>query len=146
MFSLRGDAHRFYLKLKTALNKNQHFKCIKELTEIDEIQNFYITLDDRILKKIYYRMVKEKNGSGIIPILVSSGPLILLVFSNQLQQFLFKYGSLLFVGFVFVYILLLTISVILHFHEKAWAAVHIEIIQDILKERNIKSPSDHVVK
>jgi len=136
MFATRGDAHRFYLKLKTTLNKDQQFVSIQELAEIDEIQKFYSTIDDRMLKKIYYRMIKEKNGSGIIPILVSSGPLILLVFSNQLQKFLFKYGGLIVVGFSCIYILLLTISVILHFHEKAWAAVHIEIIQDILKERN----------
>lgn len=136
MFATRGDAHRFYLKLKTTLDKDQQFVSIQELVEIDEIQKFYSTIDDRMLKKIYYRMIKEKNGSGIIPILVSSGPLILLVFSNQLQKFLFKYGGLIVVGFSCIYILLLTISVILHFHEKAWAAVHIEIIQDILKERN----------
>ena len=136
MFATRGDAHIFYLKLKTTLSKDQQFISIQELTEIDEIQKFYSTIDDRMLKKIYYRMIKEKNGSGIIPILVSSGPLILLVFSNQLQKFLFNYGGLIVIGFSFIYILLLTISVILHFHEKAWAAVHIEIIQDILKERN----------
>ncbi|MFC6602770.1 hypothetical protein ACFQDF_16740 [Ectobacillus funiculus] len=88
MFATRGDAHRFYLKLKTTLNKDQQFISIQELAEIDEIQKFYSTIDDRMLKKIYYRMIKEKNGSGIIPILVSSGPLILLVFSNQLQKFL----------------------------------------------------------
>lgn len=144
MFATRGDAHRFYLKLKTTLDKDQQFVSIQELAEIDEIQKFYSTIDDRMLKKIYYRMIKEKNGSGIIPILVSSGPLILLVFSNQLQKFLFKYGGLIVVGFSCIYILLLTISVILHFHEKAWAAVHIEIIQDILKERN--SPLSSTLK
>jgi hypothetical protein len=32
--------------------------------------------------------------------------------------------------------MILTLSVILHFREKAWAAFHMEIIQDILKERN----------
>ncbi|MBO9129131.1 hypothetical protein [Bacillus sp. 165] len=136
MFSLRGDAHRLYLKLKTTLNKDSHAESMKELAEIEEIQNFYVTLDDRLLKNIYYRMLKEKSGSGIIPVLVSSAPLILLVFSNSLQKFLFKYGMIHFVGFSFVYLLLLTFSVLLHFHERAWAAVHIEIIQGILKERS----------
>ncbi|MFC3885689.1 hypothetical protein ACFOU2_20315 [Bacillus songklensis] len=139
MFSLRGDAHKIYLQLKKTSNKGRSFNSIKKLTEIDEIQNFYKSIDSRTLEKIYYRMIKEKNGSGTIPIFVSSVPWLFFLFSRQLQQFLFKEGSLLWVVFVFVYISILTIGVILHFHEKSWAAVHIEIIQDILKERKNKS-------
>jgi hypothetical protein len=135
MFSLRGDAHKIYLQLKRASNKDRSFKHIKKLTEIGEMQNFYISIDSRTLEKIYYRMIKEKNGSGIIPILVSSVPWLFFLFSQQLQKFLFKEGSLLWIIFVLVYISILIISVILHFHEKSWAAVHIEIIQDILNER-----------
>jgi hypothetical protein len=135
MFSLRGDAHKIYLKLKRASNNKQSFKSVKEIKQIEEIQNFYISIDSPTLKKIYFCMIKEKNGSGIIPILVSSGPWLFLLFSKQLQEFLFKDGSLLWFFFVSAYILIITISVILHFHEKSWASVHTEIIQEILHER-----------
>jgi hypothetical protein len=59
----------------------------------------------------------------------------LFLFSEPLIKFLFKEGSQLWVFFGAAYLLLLAISVILHFHEKAWAAFHMEIILDILKER-----------
>lgn len=132
MFSFRGDAHKLYLKLKKEKNSLEHNKY---LTEIAEIQDFYMEIDSSILEKIQYRMIKEKNGSGIIPILVSSGPWFLLLFSNQIQTFLFKDGSYLWLFFSFIYVLVLTISVMVHFHEKSWAAVHTEIIEDILKKR-----------
>jgi hypothetical protein len=146
MFSLRGDAHKIYLQLKKTLNKDRSFKHIKKLTEIDEIQNLYMSIDSRTLEKIYYRMIKEKNGSGTIPIFVSSVPWLFFLFSKPLQQFLFKEGNLLWIVFVLVYISILTISVILHFHEKSWAAVHIEMIQDILKERKSKGSSGYRVE
>ena len=138
MFSLRGDAHKIYLKLKRASNNKKPFKSIKELIEVEDIQKFYISIDSETLKKIYYCMIKEKNGSGIIPILISSAPWLFFLFSKQLQEFLFKEGSFLWVIFVFAYITILTVSVILHFHEKSWASVHIEIIQEILHERKQK--------
>uniref|UniRef100_A0A942YCR7 Uncharacterized protein n=1 Tax=Neobacillus citreus TaxID=2833578 RepID=A0A942YCR7_9BACI len=139
MFSFRGDAHKIYLKLKRALNNEQSFKSVREIDQIEQIQNFYISIDSPTLKKIYLCMIKEKNGSGIIPILVSSGPWLLLLFSEQLQKFLFKEGSVLWIYFAFAYIFILTMSVILHFHEKSWASVHIEIIQEILQERKEQS-------
>lgn len=135
MFSLRGDAHKIYLKLKKASRNEQSFHSVKALKEMEEIQKFYHSIDSDTLKKIYLCMIKENNGSGIIPLLVSSGPWLLLLFSKQLQDFLFKDGSWLWVFFVFIYITILTASVILHFHEKSWASVHIEIIQEILQER-----------
>ncbi|MEH7414355.1 hypothetical protein V7266_03560 [Neobacillus drentensis] len=139
MFSFRGDAHKIYLKLKRALNKEQSFKSVKELNQIEKVQNFYMDIESPTLKKIYFCMIKEKNGSGMIPILVSSGPWLLLLFSEQLQKFLFKEGSLLWMFFVLAYISILSLSVILHFHEKSWASVHIEIIQEILKDREQSS-------
>jgi hypothetical protein len=138
MFSLRGDAHKIYLKLKKAANNKKPFKSIKELIEVEDIEKFYISIDSETLKKIYFCMIKEKSGSGIIPILISSAPWLFFLFSKQLQEFLFKEGSFLWVIFVFAYITILTVSVILHFHEKSWASVHIEIIQEILHERKQK--------
>jgi hypothetical protein len=135
MISLRGDAHKIFLQLKKHANTDPEFKHMKKLKEIEEIQNFYNSIDNATLKKVYYRMIKEKNGSGIIPILISSAPWLFFLFSKQLQDFLFKDGSWLWVLFVFVYIIVLTWSVFLHFHEKSWATVHIEIIKEILKER-----------
>ncbi|OKL37875.1 hypothetical protein [Domibacillus mangrovi] len=136
MFSLRGDVHKIYLRLKKVYGEDQSFDEMKELMEIDEIQRLYQAIDSSTLKKILYRMIKEKTGSGTIPIYVSAVPWLCFLFAKQLQQFLFDEGSLLWVFFVFIYITILFISVILHFHEKSWAAVHIEIIQDILKKRN----------
>jgi hypothetical protein len=141
MFSLRGDAHKIFLKIKLTLNKGHTIKNIKEFIEIEEIQKVYQSLDSSTLKLIYYRMIKEKNGSGIIPIFVSSVPWLLFLFSKQLSQFLFKEGRLLWAVFGFVYLFILTISVILHFREKAWAAFHMEIIDDILKERKNQDSS-----
>ena len=135
MFSLRGDAHKIYLQVKKHSTKENSFEHITELSEIEEIRDLYQSIDSKTLKLIYYRMIKEKNGSGIIPIFVTSIPWLLFLFSHQLQQFLFKKGSLLWVIFGIVYIVMLTFSVILHFREKAWAAFHTEIIQDILKDR-----------
>lgn len=135
MFSLRGDAHKIYLHLKKASNKDRSFKGMKKLIEVEEIQNFYNSIDSDTLKKVYYCMIKEKNGSGIIPIIISSGPWLFLLFSNQLQDFLFKDGSLLWVVFSIIYISILSISVFLHFHERSWSFVHIEIIQEILHDR-----------
>lgn len=138
MFSFRGDAHKIYLQLKRVSNKDRSFKYMKKLIEVEEIQDFYISIASDTLKNIYYCMLKEKNGSGIIPVLISSAPWIFFLFSKQLQEFLFKDGSFLWVVFVFAYISILTISVLLHFHEKSWASVHIEIIQEILRERKEK--------
>ena len=135
MFSTRGDVHKFYLKLRKKRNKGRSFQSIKELTEIDEIQSFYITLDNGTLKKIYYYMIKEKSGLGIVPIFVSAVPWLLFLFAEQLQHFLFREGNLLFVIFISGYMFLLTLGTVLHFQEKAWVTVHIEIIQDILSER-----------
>ncbi|MEC2075236.1 hypothetical protein ABET41_04325 [Metabacillus fastidiosus] len=136
MFSFRGDAHKLYRQLRKA---NYNLAENKYLVEIAEIEAFYSGIESSILQKIYYRMTKEKNGSGIIPILITSGPWLLLLFSNQIQSFLFKEGSFLWVFFVVIYISILTISVVLHFHEKSWAAVHMEIIQDILEQRGGES-------
>jgi hypothetical protein len=135
MLSFRGDAHKIYLQLKKAIHNGESIKNMKELKEIESIQNLYYSLDSEQLQLIYYRMIKEKNGSGIIPIFVSSVPWLLFLFSKPLIDFLFKDGSILWALFGSVYLLILTLSVLLHFREKAWAAFHMEIIQDILKER-----------
>ncbi|MFD2043333.1 hypothetical protein ACFSTA_02925 [Ornithinibacillus salinisoli] len=133
MFSFRGDAHKIYRQLKKSPGKISDIGYMKET---EEIQNYYQTLDNGTLKLIYYRMVKEKNGSGIIPIYATAIPWLLFLFSSPLQDYLFKKGSINWVIFSLIYVTILTISLILHFREKAWAVFHIEIIQDILKERN----------
>ncbi|AZU60695.1 hypothetical protein [Neobacillus mesonae] len=138
MFSFRGDAHRVYLKLQKAVYKKEAVLQMKELKEIEEIIRFYHSLESSALRLIFYRMVKEKNGSGFILIFVTSFPWLLLMFSKQITDIL---GSLLWVIFGLVYLLILTISVILHFSEKAWAAFHMEIIQDVLTERKNKESS-----
>ncbi len=137
MVSFRGDAHKIYLQLKNNSNNGQSYKQVAGLEEIEEINQFYHSIDSSTLKLIYYRMIKEKNGSGIIPIFVSSVPWFLFMFSNRIQDFLFKEGRFVWlIIFALLYFTILTSSVILHFREKAWAAAHIEIIQDILKKRN----------
>ncbi len=141
MLSFRGDAHKIYLRVKRTASHNQSFQQIKELNEIQEYRIFYETIDSDTLKTIYYRMIKEKNGSGIIPILVTSVPWFFFLFSKQLQHLLFHDGSRLWLIFSFVYLFTLTTSVLMHFREKAWAAVHIEIIKDILQKRNAQDSS-----
>ena len=136
MFSFRGDAHKIFLHLKKTFQQNQPYSNIKELAEVKEIQRLYESIDSSTLKLINYRMIKEKNGSGIIPIFVTAVPWFLFLFSKQLQHILFEEGSSHWlIIFVIVYFVTLTLSVVLHFREKAWAAFHLEIIQDILEER-----------
>ncbi len=135
MISFRGDAWKFYLKLKRTQCSGEHIEQLKEITEIEEIQKFYEALGDRLLMKIRYRMVKEKKGSGMVPILVSTIPWLLFIFSKQLQGVLFRDGSYLWALFAFFYLAILISSVIVHFRENAWANVHTEIIDDILSER-----------
>ncbi|WP_078547658.1 hypothetical protein [Litchfieldia alkalitelluris] len=142
MISFRGDAHKLYLKIRENKLNNKKLRDIKPLTEIQEFQNFYREIDSDTLKTIYYRMIKEKNGSGIIPIFVTSVPWFFFLFSKQLQELLFKEGSVLWILFSFIYLFTLSTSVILHFRERAWAAVHIEIIQDTLKNRKDKGNTE----
>ncbi len=133
--AFRGDAHKLYIKLSKSNKADKPLRQVNELVEIQEIRAFYETIETATLQLIYYRMIKEKQGSGIIPIFVTSIPWFFFLFSKQLQEFLFKEGSLLFLLFGIFYMVTLTISVIVHFRENAWAAVHIEIIQDIVDER-----------
>ncbi|MBM6617826.1 hypothetical protein JR050_09120 [Bacillus sp. RD4P76] len=135
MLSFRGDAHKLYKKLLRLNTSRKPLKQQKELVEIQEIISFYESNETAILKLIYFRMIKEKQASGIIPIFVTSVPWFFFLFSKQLQEFLFREGSLHFLLFGFFYIVTLTVSVILHFREKAWASVHVEILQDIIECR-----------
>jgi len=135
MFTMKGDAHRIFLQLKETVQNGHSVHTINDFTEVEKIQQFYQSLDSSTLKIIYYRMVKEKHGSGIIPIFVTSIPWLLFLFAEPLIGFLFKEGSMLWAIFGFIYLTILTLSVILHFRERAWAAFHLEIIQDILSER-----------
>lgn len=143
LFSTKGDAHKVFLRLKKTIDNGGIIKETKEFKEIKEIQTLYQSLDSSTLQLIHYRMIKEQNGSGMIPILVSSAPWLLLLFSKQLASYLFHDGSWLWAGFCIVYLLILGLSVLIHFREKAWAAFHMEIIQDILKERENENAQGH---
>ena len=135
MFSLRGDAHKVFLQLRQTVHQKQSIHSLKSIQEIEEIHAFYQGLDSHTLRLIYYRIIKEKNGTGIVPIFVTSVPWFFFLFSKQLQEFLFKEGLFLWGVFSLIYLVTLSLSVVVHFREKAWAAFHLEIIQDILKER-----------
>lgn len=136
--SFRGDAHKLYLKLNKIHSKE--FMQTRELAEVQEIRSFYRTVSTDLLKLVYYRMIKEKNGSGIIPIFVTAIPWFIFLFSSKLQEFLFQEGGFLWLPFSIIYMFVLIISVVLHFREKAWAGLHIEIIQDVIEERNAETP------
>ena len=131
----RGDAHKIYLQLRKNPDTIRDSKYIKDLKEV---RDFYESIESDILKLIFYRLIKEKNGSGMIPIYVSSIPFLFLIFSQHLQKILFVEGTRNWMIFIVCYIVGITFSLFLHFREKAWAASHIEIIQDILKERGDK--------
>lgn len=90
MFSLRGDAHKVYLKLKKAAHQNQNAEEIDELAEMEEIRQLYLTLESATLRKVYYRMTKEKNGSGVVPILVSALPWLFFYFRSGCSNFYLK--------------------------------------------------------
>ncbi|MEN2767643.1 hypothetical protein [Ornithinibacillus xuwenensis] len=127
----RGDAHKLFLTLK----KQKDLESNKLLKEASDIRSFYESLDSKILQLVYYRMIKEQNGMGVIPIFVTSIPWLLFLFSSKLQDVLFNDGNMIWIIFISVYLILLTISVTFHFREKAWAAFHLEIISDVLSER-----------
>ncbi|MBR3121412.1 hypothetical protein D1B32_19605 [Oceanobacillus profundus] len=133
-FSMRGDAHKLYLRLKEM--PIEDIKESRYLKEPASIKEFYQLLDSETLKLIYYQIVKEKSGIGIIPIFATAIPWLLFLFANPLENFLFHDGSSNWMIFSIIYLILLTISLILHFKEKAWAGVHTEIIQDILAKRD----------
>ncbi|WP_164667810.1 hypothetical protein [Virgibacillus doumboii] len=132
MFSFRGDAHKLFLILKN--EKDINFN--KDIREAAEIKSFYKSLESETLRLIYYRMVKEQNGTGIIPIYVTAIPWLLFLFSDKVQELLFKNGILVWLIFITIYLMLLTVSSFFHFKEKAWSALHIEIIKDVLEERD----------
>lgn len=138
LLSLRGDVHKFYLKLKNAVDHGNSVCELDEIIEMNKIQQFYHRLSSPELVKIRYRMIKEQKGNGMIPVLVSSLPWLAFILSEQLQA-VFKKGMLIILGFLVIYTFLITFSTIVHYREKAWANVHIEIIDDILKERKEKS-------
>ncbi|WP_453997331.1 hypothetical protein [Bacillus nitroreducens] len=135
LLSFRGDAHKIYLKLKKNVKKDYTFGHMRDMEEVREIKQFYEKIDSQTLKIIYYRMLKEQNGSGMIPILITAVPWFLFLFSNQLQKFLFGKGYLYLVLFTLIYFFLLFFTVVLHFREKAWASFHIQMICDIVEER-----------
>ncbi len=128
----RGDAHKIYCHLKKNPDNIPNSKYLKEMKEV---RDFYQSIASDILKLIFYRLIKEKNGSGMIPVYVSSIPFLFLIFSNSLQKHLFAQGNRYWLIFIVIYLGGITFSLFLHFREKAWAASHIEIIQDILTER-----------
>ncbi|HZH59442.1 MAG TPA: hypothetical protein VEY70_07690 [Metabacillus sp.] len=136
LFSTRGDAHKLYLKFKKIADNGEPLHELGELREIAEMKTFYEKIEAPTLEKIYYRILKEKNGMGMIPVFVSAGPWLLFLFSKQLQEFLFKNGSMPFFIFITFYLTVLIISVILHFREKAWASIHLTMIEHILKNRS----------
>jgi hypothetical protein len=84
VFSLKGDAHKIYLQIKGTLQMGQSIHSLNDFKEIEAIQGLYQSLDSPALKLVYYRMVKEKNGSGIIPILVTSIPWLCFYFRSRL--------------------------------------------------------------
>jgi len=135
LISFRGDAHKIYLRLKKNINHDSTFHHVKEMVEVRYIKSFYEKIDSNTLQIIHYRMLKEQNGSGIIPILITAIPWFLFLFASQLQKFLFGKGYLYLILFSIIYFALLFFSVILHFREKAWASFHIQMISDILEER-----------
>lgn len=139
MLSFRGDAHKFYLKLRRKSKKGQSIHQLKEVQELKEMYQFYQTFDITTLENIHYRIIKEKSGSGLIPILVTAIPWVLFIFSNQIQEFFEHDDSYLWLIFVFIYLSAVTFSVSIHFRERAWATVHSQMINDIIQEKQGKA-------
>lgn len=132
-FSTRGDAHKLYLRLREMapgdITKSHYLK------ETGEIKEFYQSLDSDTLQLIYYQVAKEKGGIGIIPIFATAIPWLLVLFSKPLEDYIIGNGNMNWMIFGTIYLMILTVSLIFHFKENAWAVVHSEIIKDILEER-----------
>ncbi|ARK30885.1 hypothetical protein [Halalkalibacter krulwichiae] len=135
MFSLRGDAHKFYLKLKKEAERGIDISKKKEIQELDQIRRFYKGIDTTLLININYWIRKEKSGSGLIPILITAIPWILFIFSKQVQAIFHHDDHYLWLVVVLLYIFAVTLSVVIHFKERAWATLHAQIIEDILTIR-----------
>ncbi|MFC7392940.1 hypothetical protein [Scopulibacillus cellulosilyticus] len=138
MMTFRGDAHKFYLKLKKTVSNDKEISNLPEIKEIRSIDHFYDQLGDTDLTMIRYRMLKEKDGNGIIPILISALPWLGFLLSKQLQTFLMKSYLYIFI-FLVLYTVITIASIIVHYREKAWAAIHIDIIDHKLKQRREKN-------
>ncbi|HET7658474.1 MAG TPA: hypothetical protein VFK37_09295, partial [Bacillales bacterium] len=134
MISLRGDGHKLYLKLKRKVGCSESVEEMKEMAEMTEMEQFYRSLKIEILEKIRLRMIKEKNGNGIIPVLVTSLPWLAFIFSKELRDLLSRNAHFLF-WFLIVYTALISFGTIIHYREKAWAAVHLEMINGIIKDK-----------
>ncbi|WP_096199139.1 hypothetical protein [Bacillus sp. FJAT-45350] len=133
MFTLRGDVHRIYLKIRRAVHKKEPIAKLKMMHEIDNIKDFYNTLSEDELRLIRYRFIKEKNGAGTIPILVSTIPWLGLIFSKQIQGFAEKNLHIIILALL-IYTSITIASILVHYREQAWASVHHEIIENLLQE------------
>src|SRR5699024_7305262 len=102
MFSFRGDAHKIYLELRDQPDVKQH----KDIQETEKIKTYYETLDSEALQLVYYRMIKEQGGMGIIPIFVTAVPWVLFLFSDKVQAVLFINGSFLWAIFILIFFLI----------------------------------------
>lgn len=132
--SFRGDAHKFYLKLKRQIDGGEDPRLLRELKEIREIRDFYYSLNVATLKNIKFRIVKEKHGSGVIPVLVTAIPWGFFIFGKKIQDVLAE--GYLWIILILIYIIAVSISVTIHFRETAWANVHLQIIEDTIDYKN----------
>lgn len=132
--SFRGDAHKFYLKLKREIDLGQDPRLLHELKEVRDIRDFYASLNKSTLKNIKFRIVKEQSGSGVIPILVTAVPWGFFIFGKKIQDLLSN-DSYLWIILILIYIFAVAISVIIHFRERAWASVHLQIIEDTIENK-----------
>ncbi|GGH87791.1 hypothetical protein JOD43_004110 [Pullulanibacillus pueri] len=132
MVSFRGDAHKFYLKVKKTVQQDQSLYKLPEIQEIQTIDHFYGQLSMNELNMMRYWMLKEKGGNGVIPILITALPWLGFLLSKQLQTLLMK-SNLYVLGFLILYIVITAISIVIHYREKAWATMHIEIIDQHLQ-------------
>lgn len=132
---LRGDAHRFYVKIKQAKERNQNIHELREMKEMEQIVQTYQRMSRQELKKIRYRLEKETQGNGMIPVLVSSLPWLLFIFSKQFHSWMAKTGGDYFWMILFLlFTVIIVFSIILHYRERAWAGVHIVILDDLLED------------
>src|SRR5690625_2367074 len=90
MFSFRGDTHKVYLKLRNQTEVKQN----KDIQETAKIKAYYETHASKTLQLVYYRMIKEQSGMGIIPIFVTAIPWLLFLFSEKIQHVLFDNGGM----------------------------------------------------
>jgi hypothetical protein len=126
---LRGDAHRFYLKLRRRCPKPTG--PLKQLDYLRGIRSYYAQLEpgDRQLLLAWAR--KEESGIGLIPTALSGVPLIGLIFAPFIQGSVRLMAPWVWLALWLVGAVAFVMGVYIHHRQKAYTTLHIQILEQL---------------